>query len=122
PNRNRSDDFLLGESESSKKLLQYVELVAPTNMSALLTGESGTGKEVTAHSIHKGSSRKGRPVVAVDCGAIPTEIATSEFFGHVKGSVTGAVEDEIGHFEAGNGGTLFVDEVGNLSYEQQIQL
>lgn len=122
PNRNRSDDFLLGESESSKKLLQYVELVAPTNMSVLLTGESGTGKEVTAHSIHKGSSRKGRSFVAVDCGAIPKEIATSEFFGHVKGSFTGAIEDKIGHFEAANGGTLFLDEVGNLSYQHQIQL
>src|SRR5690606_32657052 len=103
-------------------LLQYVELVAPTDMSVLLTGESGTGKEVTANSIHRSSSRKGKPFVAVDCGAIPKEIATSEFFGHVKGSFTGAIEDKIGHFEAANGGTLFLDEVGNLSYQHQIQL
>src|SRR5690606_20215431 len=100
----------------------YVELVAPTNMSVLLTGESGTGKEVTAHSVHKGSSRQGRSFVAVDCGAIPKEIATSEFFGHVKGSYTGAIADKIGHFEAANGRTLFLDEVGNLSYQHQIQL
>lgn len=116
------NDFLLGESESSKKLQQYVELVAPTTMSVLLTGESGTGKEVMANTIHRASDRKDSRFVAVDCGAIPKEIATSEFFGHVKGSFTGAIEDKIGHFEAANGGTLFLDEVGNLSYEHQIQL
>lgn len=115
-------NFLVGESEKSKKLQQYVQLVAPTNMSVLLTGESGTGKEVTAKSIHTASKRKDEKFVAVDCGAIPKEIATSEFFGHVKGSFTGAIEDKIGHFEAANGGTLFLDEVGNLSYEHQIQL
>ena len=114
--------FLVGESEKSKKLQQYVQLVAPTNMSVLLTGESGTGKEVTAKAIHAASKRQEQAFVAVDCGAIPKEIATSEFFGHVKGSFTGAIEDKIGHFEAANGGTLFLDEVGNLSYEHQIQL
>ncbi|NAY93334.1 response regulator [Muricauda sp. JGD-17] len=114
--------FLVGESESSKKLQQYMNLVAPTNMSVLLTGESGTGKEVTAKAIHQASNRKNQSFMAVDCGAIPKEIATSEFFGHVKGSFTGAMEDKIGHFEAANGGTLFLDEVGNLSYEHQIQL
>lgn len=114
--------FLVGESERSKKLQQYIELVAPTNMSVLLTGESGTGKEVTANAIHNASKRKGQSFVAVDCGAIPKEIATSEFFGHVKGSFTGAIEDKKGHFEAANGGTLFLDEVGNLSYEHQVQL
>ena len=115
-------DFLKGQGEKSKKLQQYVELVAPTNMSVLLTGESGTGKEVTANSIHLASKRSDSPFVAVDCGAIPKEIATSEFFGHVKGSFTGAIDDKKGHFEAANGGTLFLDEVGNLSYEHQVQL
>lgn len=114
--------FLKGQGEKSKKLQQYVELVAPTNMSVLLTGESGTGKEVTANSIHLASKRSDKPFVAVDCGAIPKEIATSEFFGHVKGSFTGAIDDKKGHFEAANGGTLFLDEVGNLSYEHQVQL
>ena len=114
--------FLKGQGEKSKKLQQYVELVAPTNMSVLLTGESGTGKEVTANSIHLASKRSNKPFVAVDCGAIPKEIATSEFFGHVKGSFTGAIDDKKGHFEAANGGTLFLDEVGNLSYEHQVQL
>ncbi|MFD2099867.1 sigma-54-dependent transcriptional regulator [Flagellimonas iocasae] len=122
PKEERQTNFLVGESEKSKKLQQYVQLVAPTNMSVLLTGESGTGKEVTAKSIHTASKRKDEKFVAVDCGAIPKEIATSEFFGHVKGSFTGAIEDKIGHFEAANGGTLFLDEVGNLSYEHQIQL
>ncbi|WP_036380362.1 sigma-54 dependent transcriptional regulator [Muricauda sp. MAR_2010_75] len=118
----RQTHFLVGKSEKSKKLQQYIQLVAPTNMSVLLTGESGTGKEVTAKAIHTASKREGQKFVAVDCGAIPKEIATSEFFGHVKGSFTGAIEDKIGHFEAANGGTLFLDEVGNLSYEHQIQL
>jgi two-component system response regulator HydG len=117
-----SNHFLKGQGEKSKKLQQYVELVAPTNMSVLLTGESGTGKEVTANAIHLTSKRSAQPFVAVDCGAIPKEIATSEFFGHIKGSFTGAVDDKKGHFEAANGGTLFLDEVGNLSYEHQVQL
>ncbi len=115
-------NFLKGQGEKSKKLQQYVELVSPTNMSVLLTGESGTGKEVTAKAIHRASKRNDQPFVAVDCGAIPKEIATSEFFGHVKGSFTGAIDDKQGHFEVANGGTLFLDEVGNLSYEHQIQL
>lgn len=122
PKKQDQGSFLVGESERSKKLQQYIDLVAPTNMSVLLTGESGTGKEVTANAIHNASKRKGQPFVAVDCGAIPKEIATSEFFGHVKGSFTGAIEDKKGHFEAANGGTLFLDEVGNLSYEHQVQL
>lgn len=111
-----------GISEASKKLEEYVNLVAPTDMSVLITGESGTGKEVTAKAIHDNSSRKDFSFIAVDCGAIPKELATSEFFGHIKGSFTGAIEDKIGNFEAANGGTLFLDEVGNLSYENQIQL
>lgn len=120
--RNPTGTFLTGEGGNSKKLQQYVELVAPTTMSVLLTGESGTGKEVMANAIHHASSRAEERFVAVDCGAIPTEIATSEFFGHMKGSFTGAIEDKIGHFEAANGGTLFLDEVGNLSYGHQVQL
>lgn len=113
---------ITGISEASKKLDEYVKLVAPTDMSVLITGESGTGKEVTAKAIHDTSHRNNYNFIAVDCGAIPKELATSEFFGHLKGSFTGAVEDKIGNFEAANGGTLFLDEVGNLSYENQIQL
>ena len=114
--------FIKGVSDASAKLNQYIDLVAPTNMSILITGESGTGKEYVAKSIHDKSKRQAQPFIAVDCGAIPKEIAGSEFFGHVKGSFTGAVNDKVGHFEAANGGTLFLDEIGNLSYELQVQL
>jgi len=111
-----------GESIISRKVNEYIALVAPTNMSVLIMGESGTGKEVTAKAIHNASKRKDFNFIAVDCGAIPKEIATSEFFGHTKGSFTGAIEDKMGHFEAAHQGTLFLDEIGNLSYENQIQL
>lgn len=117
-----SSEFVKGKSESSLKLHEYIELVAPTNMSVLIIGDSGTGKENIAHSIHLKSKRKGRPYIAVDCGAIPKDLASSEFFGHIKGSFTGAIGDKVGHFEAANGGTIFLDEVGNLSYEVQVQL
>lgn len=120
-NENESE-FVKGISAASKSLSEYITLVAPTDMSVLITGESGTGKEVVAKNIHLQSLRNKQPFVAVDCGAIPKEIASSEFFGHKKGSFTGAVTDKIGHFESANGGTLFLDEVGNLSYENQIQL
>lgn len=122
-NRNREEqEFVLGISEISKKFNEYLKLVGPTDMNVLMEGESGTGKEVAAQAIHGFSKRNLQSFVAVDCGAIPNEIAASEFFGHVKGSFTGAVNDKIGHFEAADGGTLFLDEVGNLSYENQIQL
>ena len=123
PNQNSGKSTIVkGISDASKKLDDYIKLVAPTDMSVLITGESGTGKEVTAKAIHDNSKRKDFNFIAVDCGAIPKELATSEFFGHIKGSFTGAVEDKIGNFEAANKGTLFLDEVGNLSYENQIQL
>jgi two-component system, NtrC family, response regulator HydG len=115
-------NFVTGISVASKKLSEYIALVAPTNMSVLIVGESGTGKEVIAKTIHEKSSRKTNNFIAVDCGAIPKELAASEFFGHLKGSFTGAINDKIGCFEAANNGTLFLDEIGNLSYENQIQL
>ncbi|MCO7186535.1 MULTISPECIES: sigma-54-dependent transcriptional regulator [Tenacibaculum] len=114
--------IVTGISAASKSLYEHIHLVAPTDMSVLITGESGTGKEVVASTIHTQSLRKDKPFIAVDCGAIPKEIASSEFFGHQKGSFTGAINDKIGHFEAANGGTLFLDEVGNLNYESQVQL
>ncbi|WP_109302280.1 sigma-54 dependent transcriptional regulator [Aquimarina sp. AU474] len=119
---NSNDAFVRGVSDASKKLNEYVALVAPTRMSVLVVGDSGTGKEYVASSIHKASKRSEKPFIAVDCGAVPKEIASSEFFGHIKGSFTGAVNDKVGHFEAANGGTLFLDEIGNLSYELQVQL
>lgn len=117
-----SKELIKGISKASLKLAEYIELVGPTNMSVLIIGESGTGKEVIAKNIHQASSRKNDSFIAVDCGAIPKELAASEFFGHLKGSFTGAINDKIGFFEAANKGTLFLDEIGNLSYENQIQL
>ncbi|WP_010523006.1 sigma-54-dependent transcriptional regulator [Aquimarina agarivorans] len=117
-----STKFIKGTSPASKKLHEYIELVAPTPMSVLIIGESGTGKENIAKTIHDLSTRSDKPFVPVDCGAIPKEIASSEFFGHIKGSFTGALSDKKGHFSTANGGTLFLDEIGNLSYELQIQL
>ncbi|GCB35378.1 sigma-54-dependent transcriptional regulator [Bacteroides faecalis] len=114
--------YLEGESEAAKQLYNYVGLVAPTNMSVLINGSSGTGKEYVAHRIHQLSKRNDKPFIAVDCGSIPKELAASEFFGHVKGSFTGALNDKAGAFVAANGGTIFLDEIGNLSYEVQIQL
>lgn len=115
-------DFLEGESEAARQLYNYVGLVAPTPMSVLINGASGTGKEYVAHRIHRLSKRADKPFIAIDCGSIPKELATSEFFGHVKGSFTGALSDKTGAFVEANGGTLFLDEIGNLSYEVQIQL
>ena len=114
--------FVKGTSEDSKQLYEHIGLVGPTDMSVLIIGDSGTGKEYIAKEIHLKSKRAAQPYIAVDCGAIPKELASSEFFGHIKGSFTGAVNDKTGHFEAANGGTLFLDEVGNLSYEVQVQL
>lgn len=121
-NTARRQQFVTGISPDSAKLHEHIELVAPTNMSVLIIGDSGTGKEYIAQSIHSLSKRAAKPFIPVDCGAIPKELASSEFFGHIKGSFTGAVNDKTGHFEAANGGTLFLDEVGNLSYEVQVQL
>jgi len=114
--------FLEGNSEVSKKLYEYIKLVAPTDMSVIILGESGTGKEYVARSIHSLSKRADKPFIAVDCGALSKELAASELFGHIKGAFTGALQNKKGLFEAANGGTLFLDEVGNLSYEVQVKL
>lgn len=114
--------YLEGKSEASRQLYDYVRLVAPTPMSVLILGASGTGKEYVARRIHELSARKDKPFFALDCGAIPKDVAASEFFGHRKGAFTGADADKRGAFEVANGGTLFLDEVGNLSYDVQVQL
>ena len=119
---NTTTRHIEGNSEASRQLYSYVSLVAPTPMSVLILGASGTGKEYVARRIHEQSQRAGKPFVALDCGAIPRDVAASEFFGHKKGAFTGADADKCGAFEAANGGTLFLDEVGNLSYEVQVQL
>ncbi len=114
--------YLEGQSLVAKQLYEHVSLVAPTDMSVLITGASGTGKEYIARRIHQLSKRNQFPFIAIDCGSIPKELAASEFFGHIKGSFTGAINNKTGAFVAGNGGTIFLDEIGNLSYEVQVQL
>ena len=114
--------YIEGKSEASRQLFEYVGLVAPTPMSVLILGASGTGKEYVARRIHELSPRRDKPFFALDCGAIPKEVAASEFFGYVKGTFTGATTDKTGAFVEANGGTLFLDEVGNLSYDVQVQL
>lgn len=122
PDEDEAPKYIEGKSEASQQLYRYVSLVAPTPMSVLILGASGTGKEYVARRIHELSSRSDKPFFALDCGAIPKDVAASEFFGHKKGSFTGADSDKRGAFETANGGTLFLDEVGNLSYDVQVQL
>jgi len=114
--------FVDGDSEKSTQLNDYVNLVAPTNVSVILQGESGTGKEHIARSIHSKSKRSASPFVAIDCGTLSSELAASELFGHSKGAFTGAMQDKKGQFEMADKGTFFLDEVGNLSYEVQVKL
>jgi two-component system response regulator HydG len=114
--------FIQGKSASAKLLQQQISMLAPTDIAVVILGESGTGKEMVAKQIHTASKRANQPFLAIDCGALPDELAASELFGHVKGSFTGAMLDKKGYFELANGGTLFLDEVGNLSYENQIKL
>ncbi len=115
-------DFVEGTSTAARKLHEYIALVAPTDMSVLIRGESGTGKEYVARAIHQKSKRAGKPFVSIDCGTLSKELASSELFGHVKGSFTGALNDKTGQFEEATGGTLFLDEIGNLSYDVQVKL
>ncbi|KQR69595.1 sigma-54 dependent transcriptional regulator [Pedobacter sp. Leaf176] len=120
-NSNHSD-YVEGESEVSVILLKQVELIAPTSYSVILTGKSGTGKEYVAKTIHLHSLRRNKPFIAMDCGSLTKELAASEFFGHEKGAFTGALHTKIGHFEQANGGTIFLDEIGNLTYDIQATL
>lgn len=114
--------FIHGSSKASLKVLEHIDLIGPTDMSVLVIGETGTGKEFVSNSIHQKSDRAGKPFIAIDCGALPKELAGSELFGHMKGSFTGAISDKPGSFELANGGTIFLDEIGNLSYENQVKL
>lgn len=113
---------IVGNSPAVAKLLKQVEMVAPTSANVLISGESGTGKELIARAIHAGSLRGDRPLIRVNCAAIPRDLFESEFFGHVKGAFTGAVQDRPGRFELAHGGTLFLDEVGEIPLELQSKL
>ena len=117
-----NNDIIFGNSAAFKQILHQVSMVAPTDYSVIIYGESGSGKEAIAQLIHQKSERVKYPFIAIDCGALSKELAGSELFGHEKGSFTGAVNQKIGSFELANGGTIFLDEITNLSYDIQISL
>ncbi|CAN5188780.1 sigma-54 dependent transcriptional regulator [soil metagenome] len=114
--------YVIGDSPQARRVYQEMELIAPTNMSVIINGETGTGKEYVANEIHLKSKRGKGPFMAIDCGALPKDLAGSELFGHEKGAFTGAIKDKEGSFEMANGGTLFLDEIGNLSYDIQVKM
>ena len=113
---------IVGSSEVLRKVLRQVARVAPSDSTVLILGETGTGKELIARAIHKRSKRADRAFIGVNCAAIPTSLIASELFGHEKGAFTGATQRRLGRFEAANGGTIFLDEVGDLPAEIQIAL
>ncbi|WP_143960809.1 sigma-54-dependent transcriptional regulator [Litoribacter populi] len=115
-------DYVYGDSEASKKMIQHVKLVGPTNYTVIIEGETGTGKESLARLIHMESSRRDKPFMAIDCGSLSKEIAASELFGHEKGAFTGATCAKTGVFEMADGGTVFLDEIANLSLDIQMAL
>ncbi len=123
-NSNPQDDvpYIVGPSPQSISVQKHIQLIAPSDMSVIVEGDTGTGKEFVAQAIHRLSPRANAPFVAIDCGSLPKELAGSELFGHVKGAFTGAIGDKPGSFEVANGGTIFLDEIGNLTYENQIKL
>jgi formate hydrogenlyase transcriptional activator len=113
---------IVGSSSPLEKVVAAIEKVAPTDSTVLITGETGTGKELVAHAIHRRSARSARALVKVNCAALPAELIASELFGHEKGAFTGALQQRIGRFEAANGGTIFLDEIAELSPEIQVAL
>jgi two-component system response regulator HydG len=119
---SRATFFPTGKGGKFEALMRQVKLVAPTDFSVIIQGESGSGKESIANEIHNQSARSNSPFIAIDCGSLSRELAASELFGHEKGSFTGALQQKIGSFELADGGTIFLDEIGNLSYEIQVAL
>lgn len=122
PKKNSKAKYIFGDSIQFKQILEQINLVAPTSYSIIISGESGSGKEAIAHEIHARSKRSNQPFIAIDCGALSKELAGSELFGHEKGSFTGAANQKTGSLELANGGTVFLDEVSNLSYDIQASL
>ena len=121
-NDNFNYQNIVGKSSAVQHLVNQIELVSPTNATVLICGESGTGKELIARAIHEASERSHRPLIRVNCAAIPRDLFESEFFGHVKGAFTGAINDRLGRFELADGGTIFLDEVGEIPIELQSKL
>ncbi len=120
--RSTAADAIVGESSALQTVLQEVNLVAPTDATVLILGETGTGKELIARAIHERSNRSSRPFIRVNCAAIPQSLIASELFGHERGAFTGALQRRLGRFEAAHGGTIFLDEIGELPMETQIAL
>lgn len=118
----KNNQYILGDSAEFANIVKQIELVAPTSYSVIIYGESGSGKEAIAQQIHQRSKRSSKPFVAIDCGALSKELAGSELFGHEKGAFTGALNQKTGSMELANGGTIFLDEIGNLSYDIQVSL
>src|SRR5262245_4576163 len=117
-----SSDRIVGSSCALRHVMQQVDDVASTDATVLITGESGTGKELLAKEVHRRSPRSRRPFVKVNCSAVPREIFESEFFGHARGAFTGAIRERLGRFQLADGGTIFLDEVGDLPIELQPKL
>src|SRR6202044_1327788 len=115
-------DELIGHSPALQAVLDKVRSVAPTDASVLITGETGTGKELIARAIHSASKRRNQPLIKINCAAFPPGLVESELFGHEKGAFTGATSRRIGRFELANGGTIFLDEIGEVPPETQVKL
>jgi DNA-binding NtrC family response regulator len=113
---------MIGRSEALQEVMTLIEKVAPTDARVLITGPNGTGKELVAHQLHQKSERANAPIIEVNCAAIPSELIESELFGHVKGAFTSAVKDRAGKFEAADGGTIFLDEIGDMSLAAQAKV
>src|SRR5208337_5695411 len=113
---------LVGQSAALRQIVSQIDLVAPTDASVLILGGTGTGKELVAHEIHRRSQRKDKSLVRVNCASIPKDLYESEFFGHARGAFTGAVKDRAGRFEAAEGGTIFLDEIGEVPLDLQSKL
>src|SRR5882672_7583726 len=124
PRRTARDGFenIIGSSTALGEVLDQIRTVAPTDSTVLIEGETGTGKELIAQAIHMNSRRRERPFVKLNCAAIPLGLLESELFGHERGAFTGAVAQKIGRFEAANGGTIFLDEIGDIPLELQAKL
>ncbi len=120
--KNQNAKYIFGESKEFAAILKQIELVAPTNYSVIIYGESGSGKEAIAQIIHTKSKRAAKPFIAIDCGALSKDLAGSELFGHEKGAFTGALNQKLGSLELANEGTIFLDEISNLSYDVQVSL
>ena len=124
PLSDENDAFkgIVGESAKMQEIFRLVERVADSDSTILINGETGTGKGLIAHAIHKQSYRKDQPFVSINCGAIPENLLESELFGHLKGAFTGATANKVGKFEAANGGTIFLDEIGDMSQDLQVKI